>query len=255
MPADEWKRPTKRPLPAWRRRLLAPPGGICLKRHNGGCLGSARCVRRESSNAHRVGFGGCLKRIQPPAPSAVDGPSDFVASSTGPEPSWQRKCFRTHEMPTVTKLWSAIIHRHQDKSAAEPLRPPSQAAARIETGMDRSEPPEAGLDNSDHGVAGTPFCRRLSADVGLAADHVESIRALLEVSQAHQQAIPRAVFQNLEMVSKYLRRIQQELDIWQTDERERSVLNSEEALLALPASPRPRPQPLSFECRASPSDR
>ena len=212
-------------------------------------------MRRESSNAHRVGFGGCLKRIQPPAPSAVDGPSDFVASSTGPEPSWQRKCFRTHEMPTVTKLWSAIIHRHQDKSAAEPLRPPSQAAARIETGMDRSEPPEAGLDNSDHGVAGTPFCRRLSADVGLAADHVESIRALLEISQAHQQPVPRAVFQNLDLVSKHLRAIQRGLEAGRPDEQSEPPLSSGQGPPACRESPRPRLQQVAFECRASPSDR
>lgn len=52
----------------------------------------------------------------------------------------------------------------------------------------------------------------LLSDVALAADHVESIRALLEVSTTHQQPIPRAALQNLEMVSKQLRRIERKLD-------------------------------------------
>jgi hypothetical protein len=46
----------------------------------------------------------------------------------------------------------------------------------------------------------------------LAADHVESIKALLEVSQTHRQPIPRAAFQNLELVSKHLRDIQKQVD-------------------------------------------
>jgi hypothetical protein len=61
-------------------------------------------------------------------------------------------------------------------------------------------------------AAANSHCGRLKGDLQLAADHVESIRALLEISQIHQQPIPRAVFQNLELVSKHLRETQQQLD-------------------------------------------
>lgn len=53
---------------------------------------------------------------------------------------------------------------------------------------------------------------RLSADLKLAADHVESIRTLIEVSEAHRQPVPRAAFQNLELVSKHLRGIERQLE-------------------------------------------
>lgn len=60
--------------------------------------------------------------------------------------------------------------------------------------------------------AATVEASELRSDVALAADHVESIRALLEVSTTHQQPIPRAALQNLEMVSKHLRRIERKLN-------------------------------------------
>jgi len=106
----------------------------------------------------------------------------------------------------------------------------------METGKHPGEPPATGSDeiskladlvhrvcsepnvrceagrNSGHTVAAVSPCRRLSGDLRLAADHVESIRALLEVSQTHQQPIPRAAFQNLELVSKHLREIDRQLD-------------------------------------------
>lgn len=52
----------------------------------------------------------------------------------------------------------------------------------------------------------------LRGDVALAADHIESIRALLEVSRLHQQPIPAVALRNLDLVLKHLRKIQRKLD-------------------------------------------
>ena len=77
---------------------------------------------------------------------------------------------------------------------------------------------EAGSD-SGHEVVAVSLCRGLSRNLGLAADHVESIRALLEVSQTHQQRIPGAALRNLELVSKHLRTIERQLDAGPQDAR------------------------------------
>jgi hypothetical protein len=68
----------------------------------------------------------------------------------------------------------------------------------------RAQNREAGPDLRPELAAGS-FCPELSGNLRLAADHLESIKTLLEVSQSHQQPIPRAAFQNLELVSKNLR--------------------------------------------------
>ncbi len=96
-----------------------------------------------------------------------------------------------------------IMRRWWHKTAVacmEPLAQPLSSVSR-----------EASLD-CDQETASTSSCRRLSGNLRLAADHVESIRTLLEVSQTHQQPIPRAAFQNLQLVSKHLREIQRQLD-------------------------------------------
>lgn len=70
---------------------------------------------------------------------------------------------------------------------------------------------EAG-HNSGHTIVPALLWRGLNGNLGLAADHVESIKALLEVSQTHHQPLPHAAFQNLEMVSKHLRETQRQLE-------------------------------------------
>ncbi|MCC7155642.1 MAG: hypothetical protein IT161_13785 [Bryobacterales bacterium] len=79
----------------------------------------------------------------------------------------------------------------------------------------RLEPPKPGGEGrceACHGSAAPAPDLRLSANLKLAADHVESIRTLIEVSEAHQQPVPRAAFQNLELVSKHLRGIERQLE-------------------------------------------
>jgi hypothetical protein len=41
-------------------------------------------------------------------------------------------------------------------------------------------------------------------ELGLAIEHIQSIRVLLDVSSSHKQPVPRAVFVNLELVLKHL---------------------------------------------------
>ena len=132
------------------------------------------------------------------------------------EPTWQDKCLETGEMSPITKLWLATVRRWWNKTAVARLRQSSRIVSMIEAGFHPGESPEAGLGPGRRVAEASP-CRRLSTDVGLAADHVESIRALLEISQAHQQPIPRAVFQNLDLVSKHLRAIQRRLEAGRPD--------------------------------------
>jgi len=170
------------------------------------------------------------------------------------EPTWQDKCLETGEMSPITKLWLATVRRWWNKTAVARLRQSSRIVSMIEAGFHPGESPEAGLGPGRRVAEASP-CRRLSTDVGLAADHVESIRALLEISQAHQQPIPRAVFQNLDLVSKHLRAIQRRLEAGRPDEQPELRLSSGEGPPACQESPRPRLQQVAFECRASPSDR
>ncbi len=130
-----------------------------------------------------------------------------------------------------------LIMRHWwNKTVGARVEPLSQILSAFETGRVSGETPvaesdeiskladlvhrvcselslsrEAGRD-SGRRIAVTSTCQQLCGNLRLAADHVESIRVVLEVSQTHQQPIPRAAFQNLELVSKNLREIQRQLD-------------------------------------------
>jgi hypothetical protein len=93
----------------------------------------------------------------------------------------------------------------------------------------------------------------LRRDLSLAAEHVHSIRWLLEIAMQHQQPIPRAALTNLDLVSKHLGELQRQIQI----SGQERVTESEVSAAAHrqeirhPLHPR-RP---SFESRASPSDR
>lgn len=118
---------------------------------------------------------------------------------------WWHKAVAARLKPLVRTL-SAGAMGH-DNDAGAPI-PENDEISRLESLVHRvcsgrgpsSEPAAASL------------CRGLGGNLRLAADHLESIKTLLEVSQSHQQPIPRAAFQNLELVSKNLRDIERQID-------------------------------------------
>jgi hypothetical protein len=94
----------------------------------------------------------------------------------------------------------------------------------------------------------------LRRDLSLAAEHVHSIRWLLEIARDHQQPIPTAALKNLEMVSKHLSEMRRRVEIAGEEE---PAAESEISVVARRPDLQipPRPQQLSFGCHASPSDR
>lgn len=129
-----------------------------------------------------------------------------------------------------------FMRRWWQKTVRSRVEPLSRALTGIKTGTHSAEPLPSGSDQISK-LAGLVYrfcselnprreamrdsgrrtgaispCRQLSGNLALAADHVDSIRALLEISQTRQQPIPRAAFQNLKLVSKHLREIQRQLD-------------------------------------------
>lgn len=66
--------------------------------------------------------------------------------------------------------------------------------------------------------AGTPdpnelLRHTLRRDLSLAAEHVQSIRCLLEITRQHQQPIPVAALTNLELVSKHLTELLRRIEV------------------------------------------
>jgi hypothetical protein len=96
----------------------------------------------------------------------------------------------------------------------------SRLGARVSSRrQNREDCPKLSLE-----LAAASVCRELSGNMRLAADHLESIKTLLEVSQNHQQPIPRAAFQNLELVSRNLREIERQFAANEQDKQMDSVL-------------------------------
>ena len=124
---------------------------------------------------------------------------------------WWRQAVVVRLKPLVRTLSAGEIGQH---SGLPPLRG-SDEISKLESLIhraccERKTDPEAGPGPSRESAAALRC--GLSGNLRLAADHVESIRTLLEVSQTHQQPIPRAAFQNLELVSKNLRDIERQFD-------------------------------------------
>jgi len=121
----------------------------------------------------------------------------------------------------------------------------------------RRAPAQAGDDTGpaeESAAAAAPvdlnqmLCDRLRLDLALAAEHVHSIRWLLEIARQHHQPIPSAALTNLELVSKHLGEMQRRVEQARKPEEEVSADGHPEAL---PAPP--RRQQASAECHVSPS--
>ena len=93
----------------------------------------------------------------------------------------------------------------------------------------------------------------LHLDLSLAAEHVHSIRWLLEIARQHQQPIPTSALTNLELVSKHLGEMQRRIEAAGGGPAAKSTISAFAHRREIP-SPL-HPQPPSFGCRVSPSDR
>lgn len=115
---------------------------------------------------------------------------------------WWREAVVLRLKPLV-RILSAHAIGNNDVEAATPG---NDEISRLESLVQRVCPGQQEANSE----AAASICRGLSGNLRLAADHLESIKTLLEVSQSHQQPIPRAAFQNLELVSKNLREIERQ---------------------------------------------
>ena len=93
----------------------------------------------------------------------------------------------------------------------------------------------------------------LRRDLGLAAEHVHSIRCLLEIAGHHQQPIPPAALTNLEMVLKHLVEMQRRIDAAAQETAPKPALSAAAHRPTIQSPLHPRPP--SFGCHVSPSGR
>jgi hypothetical protein len=133
-------------------------------------------------------------------------------------------------LPAMRRWWQRTVHARAETSART---------------LPAKETSEVGC-GCGHADRSAPGGWEMSADLGLAADHVESIRTLLEVSEAHRHPIPRAAFQNLELVSKHLRGVQRSLESHRPGESSGPLLSAKAESPARQGSGRLRPRQLSF---------
>lgn len=92
----------------------------------------------------------------------------------------------------------------------------------------------------------------LHRDLTLAAEHVHSIRWLLEIARQHQQPIPSAVLTNLDLVSKHLAVLQRRIEAAGDGAASDLPVSALAHHLEIPAPLHPRLP--SSGCRVSPSD-
>lgn len=92
----------------------------------------------------------------------------------------------------------------------------------------------------------------LRRDLSLAAEHLHSIRWLLEIARQHQQPIPTAALTNLDLVSKHLGEMQRRIEAPRAETVAEPDLSASAHLRETQSPLHPRPP--SFGCRASPSD-
>jgi hypothetical protein len=96
------------------------------------------------------------------------------------------------------------------------MRP--KAVTEVMTGVrrwfGRGEPVETGgSERSETAVPDLSVMLRetLRRDLSLAAEHLESIRWLLEIAREHRQPVPAAALTNLQLVSKNLAELKREV--------------------------------------------
>ena len=92
----------------------------------------------------------------------------------------------------------------------------------------------------------------LNRDLTLAAEHVHSIRWLLEIARQHQQPIPPAAVTNLDLVSRHLGEMQRRIEFANAETAAEPPLSTLAHRRETQAPHHPRPP--SFGCRVSPSD-
>jgi hypothetical protein len=72
----------------------------------------------------------------------------------------------------------------------------------------RPEPPVAATPHPSISVESRNSIPDLpAAELGLAIEHIQSIRVLLQVSASYNQPVPRAILVNLDLVHKNLRKL------------------------------------------------
>ncbi|MCL5743837.1 MAG: hypothetical protein M1541_07895, partial [Acidobacteria bacterium] len=92
----------------------------------------------------------------------------------------------------------------------------------------------------------------LRRDLELAAQHVHSLRWLLEIARQHQQPIPTSALTNLDLVSKHLGEMQRRIAIAGEETTAGSTISAIAHHREIQSPLHPRPP--SFGCRVSPSD-
>jgi hypothetical protein len=92
----------------------------------------------------------------------------------------------------------------------------------------------------------------LRRDLELAAEHVHSIRWLLEIARQHQQPIPTSALTNLYLVSKHLDEMQRRIEVAGKEMAAESTISAIARHREIQSPLHPRPP--SFGCRVSPSD-
>ncbi len=167
---------------------------------------------------------------------------------------WWRKTVRARLEPLSLALSRVDARTRSAETAPKRGDEISTLAGLVHRICSEPEATTTAGSGSERGIPAISPGLRLSGNLRLAADHVESIKVLLEVSQAHQQPIPKAAFQNLELVSKHLRQILTQLSADPRDSDPAGFTPDDDSP-ASQAPPRPDRPRLSFECHTSPSGR
>ncbi len=238
------------PIIVQSRGQIAVPGN----QHRWRGPAASCCLKRRSAAAFRQPVGGCGTRARPSEMKSIVNPHPI--SQAGVRDShvhegldmWLPECnsssMRAKEMVVrigfiganrVIAAFARIRKGHRNQPG------PSEAIERLEEGPAKNS--GAALDPN----------MLLHLDLSLAAEHLQSIRWLLEIARQHQQPIPTAALTNLELVSKHLGAIQRRIQDAAAGDSAASTISALVHRRGIP-SPLHRPPP-SCECRVSPSGR
>lgn len=104
-------------------------------------------------------------------------------------------------MVLASAMLALVMYQWWRRTAAYPAR---RSDPDVDLPGNAEEIVEVPPGESSNGT-GYPAIRH---ELALAADHVHSIRVLLEVSRSHDQPIPLSVLRNLDLVGKHLRELE-----------------------------------------------